>query len=216
MIDQVASAGPLEAGQLGLFDGEQTAFDRTFTTARRTRLDAGSWVEFVPGWLVGTRDVFSTLLHSAHWEQRDRWMYDQMVLEPRLTAQYPDVAGAPQPLPEIASVLSQHYGLVYYGVWLNLYRDNRDSTSWHGDTGARRREEAIVAVLSLGSARRFLLRPRAGGRSTTLIPASGDLVVMGGRCQRDWQHCVPKQSQSAAARISVNFQSTPASDAEPG
>ena len=134
-------------------------------------------------------------------------MFDQMVIEPRLTAEYPDVHAAPEELQKMASVLSARYGLDYCGMWLNLYRDHRDSTSWHGDTGARRRAESIVPVLTLGTSRRFLLRPRRGGRSMVLTPASGDLIVMGGRCQRDWQHSVPKQARPAGARISVNFQS---------
>jgi alkylated DNA repair dioxygenase AlkB len=63
-------------------------------------------------------------------------------------------------------------------------------------------------VLSLGATRRFLLKPAGGGRSTALTPESGDLIVMGGRCQRDWRHSVPKQARETGPRISLNFQST--------
>ncbi|WP_425411416.1 alpha-ketoglutarate-dependent dioxygenase AlkB [Longispora albida] len=70
-----------------------------------------------------------------------------------------------------------------------------------------RSTDALVPVLSLGATRRFLLKPRQGGRSIALSPASGDLVVMGGRCQRDWRHCVPKQTTPTGARVSVNFSS---------
>jgi alkylated DNA repair dioxygenase AlkB len=96
----------------------------------------------------------------------------------------------------------------YDGLWLNLYRDHRDSTSWHADKLSCRRDVCVVPVLSLGASRQFLIRPRTGGRALAFTPSSGDLIVMGGRCQRDWVHSVPKQARSAGARISVNFQST--------
>jgi alkylated DNA repair dioxygenase AlkB len=107
----------------------------------------------------------------------------------------------------IAAALSAHYGVPYDGLWMNLYRDNNDGTGWHADRPASTRPEAIVPVLSLGATRRLLIRPEAGGRSTVLTPAGGDLVVMGGRCQLDWRHCVPKQKTPAGARFSLNFTS---------
>jgi alkylated DNA repair dioxygenase AlkB len=115
---------------------------------------------------------------------------------------------APSPLRDIAGSLSSHYGVPYDGLWLNLYRDHRDSTSWHGDWPSCKRDVCVVPVLSLGASRRFLVRPRDGGKSIVLTPRSGDLVVMGGRCQRDWLHCVPKQAATAGPRVSVNFKST--------
>jgi alkylated DNA repair dioxygenase AlkB len=90
---------------------------------------------------------------------------------------------------------------------MNLYRDNHDGTSWHADRLAKQDHDAVIPVLSLGATRRFLIRPISGGHSTALTPAGGDLVVMGGRCQRDWQHSVPKQKSPAGSRISLNFQS---------
>jgi hypothetical protein len=199
--------------QLGLFDAAEPAIDTAFATARRIRLDATSWVEHVPGWLAGSEALFSTLLDVPAWEQRERWIIDHMVIEPRLTAEYRDVAKAPPLLRDITAALSRHYGVPYDMLWLNLYRDQRDSTAWHGDGASCRRAICTVPVLSLGATRRFHLQPRTGGRSTVLTVHAGDLVVMGGRCQRDWRHCVPKQATPAGARISVNvmsrFQATP-------
>lgn len=88
---------------------------------------------------------------------------------------------------------------------MNLYRTHRDSTGWHGDLIGKVQDVSTVPVLSLGATRRFLIKPAAGGRSVSLTLASGDLVVMGGRAQRDWRHCVPKQTTPAGPRISVNF-----------
>ena len=62
-----------------------------------------------------------------------------------------------------------------------------------------------MPVLSLGATRRFLIRPAEGGKSVSLAAASGDLIVMGGRAQRDWRHSVPKQATPAGPRISINF-----------
>jgi alkylated DNA repair dioxygenase AlkB len=191
-----------------LFAGDDMELDLTFATARRIQLDATSWVEHVPGWLAGSEQMLAAVAAVASWEQRQRWMYDRKVVEPRLTAEYPDLGDAPEPmLHAAAAALSDHYAVPYDGLWINLYRDHRDSTGWHGDRPTCKRDECVVPVLSLGATRRFLLRPRDGGRSTTLIPAGGDLIVMGGRCQADWRHCVPKQATPAGTRISVNFSS---------
>ena len=175
----------------------------------RIALDATSWVEVLRGWLAGADAVFAHLLSAAPWAQHERWMFDRMVIEPRLTAQAHTLAEAPHPsLAAAADALSDRYGVSYDHLWLNLYRDGRDSTAWHGDHISCRRDECVVPVLTLGATRRFLLKPRAGGRSVALRPAAGDLVVMGGRCQRDWVHAVPKTAEACGARISVNFQSS--------
>ena len=197
-----------ETVQLDLFDTEEFAVDQAFSTAQRVWLDDTSWVEHVPGWLSGSRELLAELQENVPWEHRERWMYTRMVTEPRLTAEYRVLADAPQPrLRAIAAALSDHYGVPYDGLWMNLYRDHQDGTGWHADRPANRPPTAIVPVLSLGATRRFLIRPESGGPSTVFTPASGDLIVMGGRCQRDWRHCVPKQKAPAGPRSSLNFNS---------
>ena len=109
------------------------------------------------------------------------------------------------------SPLSSHpgyCGVPYDGLWMNWYRDHRDGTSWHADRPANLPQTAIVPALSLGATRRFLIRPNTGGPSTTFIPVGGDVLIMRGRCQRDWQHSVPKQQAPAGPRMSVNFSSS--------
>ncbi|MBV9579524.1 MAG: alpha-ketoglutarate-dependent dioxygenase AlkB [Chloroflexi bacterium] len=176
-----------------------------FSGGRRIWLDGRSWVEHVPDWVARADVQFREIMECAPWLQRDRWMYTRTVIEPRLTAGYPDVAAAPRSLRDMAAALSTHYGVEYCSLWVNLYRDQHDSTAWHGDNIGRIQAESIVPVLTLGASRRFLMRPARGGRTVTLRPASGDLIVMGGRAQREWRHCVPKESVASGPRISINF-----------
>jgi alkylated DNA repair dioxygenase AlkB len=103
------------------------------------------------------------------------------------------LADVPHPaLVAAGDALSAHYGVRYDNLWLNLHRGGEDSTGWHRDRFSCRRPECIVPVLTLGATRRFLLRPRAGGPCVAFHPSAGDLVVMGGRCQDEWVHSVPK------------------------
>jgi alkylated DNA repair dioxygenase AlkB len=194
--------------QTSLFDAEEMSPDASFGTARRLQLDDHSWIDYVPGWFSGHDQLLAALRTSVTWEQRERWMYTRKLAEPRLTAECHDLAEArPVVIATIAAALFAHYGVRYDGVWLNLYRDHRDGTGWHCDRPANTQPEAIVPVLSLGATRRFLIRPEAGGASTVLTPAGGDLIVMGGRCQRDWRHSVPKQRSPTGPRSSLNFTS---------
>ena len=175
----------------------------------RRSLDADSWVDVIPRWHPDADALFAVLLEAAQWEQRERWMYDRMVLEPRLTAEVRRLSDAPHPaLTEAANALSETYGVRFDHLWLNLYRDGRDSTAWHRDRFSCRRPGCVVPVLSLGATRRFLLRRKEGGRSIPFQVSAGTLLVMGGRAQDDWVHAVPKAAGTVGARISVNFQSS--------
>ncbi|MGD0702034.1 MAG: alpha-ketoglutarate-dependent dioxygenase AlkB [Trebonia sp.] len=207
MSDTALGGVPAPAMLQGdLFGGLGPAIDAGFTTARRIELDETSWIEHVPGWLRAGGSLFDELMATAPWEQRYRYIYARRVTEPRLTAEYKDIAAAPQQLlRSVSATLAQHYGAGYRYLWLNLYRTHRDSTAWHGDPIGKIQETSTVPVLSLGATRRFLIRPAEGGKSVSLAVASGDLIVMGGRSQRDWRHSVPKQATPAGPRISINF-----------
>jgi len=171
-------------------------------------LDAESSIVHLHGLITGHDELLRQLATLAGWEQRRRWMYDREVDEPRLTCEYRQLSTAPAFLVELGAALSEFCGVPYDGLWMNWYRDHRDSTSWHADRPANEPATATVPVVSLGAARRFLIRPTDGGRSTTFTPAGGDAVIMRGRCQRDWVHSVPKQPTPAGPRMSLNFSST--------
>ena len=187
--------------------GEVTV-DAAFRTGRRTPLDARSWVEVFPGWLTGANELFQRLADAVPGKHT---IGGSSVSGSSSQAGrgYRQLAEAPHPaLVPASDALSEHYEVRYDNLWLNLYRGGEDSTGWHRDRFSCRRPECIVPVLTLGATRRFLLKPRAGGPSIALHPSAGDLVVMGGRCQDEWVHSVPKASGALGARISVNFQSS--------
>ncbi|RZS85325.1 alpha-ketoglutarate-dependent dioxygenase AlkB [Pigmentiphaga kullae] len=185
------------------------SIDTSFGTARRFALDDHSWIEIVPGWMSGASLLYEQLRNGAPWREHERRMFNKVFLEPRMTASYRHLADVPQQdLLQAVRALSSHYGVAYDGLWMNLYRNGQDSTGWHRDHRSCRKLEYIVPVLTLGTTRRFLIRPNKGGSSMTFKPSSGDLVVMGGRSQQDWVHCVPKEPDIAGARISVNFMSS--------
>jgi alkylated DNA repair dioxygenase AlkB len=178
------------------------SFDPRLNGLARHELGSGAWYDLLPGWVSGADALFALLADDAPWAAHERPMYDRMVAEPRLTTRAWDAP--PDPVPDLAEALSRHYGTDLRTVSANLYRDGHDSVAWHGDRVGRRRAHTVVAIVSLGAPRRFLLRPKGGGRSLRLTPSSGDLLVLGGTCQRTWQHCVPKCA-SAGPRISVMF-----------
>ncbi|MFI6339235.1 alpha-ketoglutarate-dependent dioxygenase AlkB [Streptomyces sp. NPDC050535] len=178
---------------------------------RRTALGDGAWIDLLPGWLTGADALFARLVAEVPWRAERRQMYEQVVDVPRLLAYYG--AGAPLPHPVLdraRDTLSAHYaeelGEPFSTAGLCYYRDGRDSVAWHGDRiGRGAREDTMVAILSVGAPRDLLLRPRRGGEVVRRPLGHGDLIVMGGSCQRTWEHAVPKSARAAGPRISVQF-----------
>ena len=178
---------------------------------RRVPLARGAWVDLRPGWLEGSAAVFAALAETVPWRAERRHMYDRVVDVPRLLCFYGEGEPLPDPwLTAALDALNAHYvaelGEPFRTAGLCLYRDGRDSVAWHGDTiGRGSREDTMVAILSLGAPRALALRPRGGGRSLRFEIGHGDLLVMGGSCQRTWEHAVPKTAHAAGPRISVQF-----------
>jgi alkylated DNA repair dioxygenase AlkB len=200
-------------------------------SVRRTTLARGAWVDLRPGWLTGSGAVFGRLLQEVPWRAEKRHMYDKVVAVPRLLCFYGEDAPLPDPVLTAArEALSAHYGPElgepFRTAGLCLYRDGRDSVAWHGDTiGRGKTEDTMVAIVSLGTPRPLLLRAvkgagpggtgggsppcmeevGEGSRPLRFEVGHGDLLVMGGSCQRTWEHAVPKTSQPVGPRISVQF-----------
>jgi alkylated DNA repair dioxygenase AlkB len=255
---------PQVAWQASLFSEDTVGFDDRFADLTRTALDDDVWVDHCPGWLRGPDELFAQLLREGQWRQRTLRLFDQDVLEPRLTAGWTaradgtdhgavtdwsasslearlraqrsgreeapsdeaqpieapeedrgEEAGTepgdaperlPGPLAEIAAALSRRYGVGFDSVWVNLYRDGRDSVAWHRDRNGRVLRNPLVVTISLGARRRFVMRPRGTSAVRfSLSPGHGDLVVMGGACQHTWEHCVPKTAKPVGARMSVTI-----------
>lgn len=184
----------------------EPAFDRSFARVRRHELAAGAWVDVVPRWVTAPDDLFQRIVDAAAWQAQTMRMYDDVVPCPRLTTAWApgDLPGSLAVLRAMGAALSQRHRVALTRISANLYRDGHDSVALHGDRGARDVRAATVAVVSLGATRPFRLRQRGGEGRLDLAPASGDLLVMGGTCQRTWRHGVPKVAD-AGPRISVMF-----------
>jgi alkylated DNA repair dioxygenase AlkB len=190
--------------QLDLFATGAPSFDGAFCALKRTELSHGAWVDYVPSWVAGQDALFDTLERDLPWRSETMQMYDKIVDVPRLLAAIaPDGAGQPL-LGEMRDALSERYAERFVHTTAALYRDGHDSVAMHGDTTARNMLEALVATVSLGEPRRFAMRAVEGGDSFSLMLGRGDLVVMGGTCQRTWRHGVPK-AKSAGPRIAIMF-----------
>ncbi len=196
--------------QGSLFDGDAVALG-SIETIQRTQLDATAWVDLLPGWLSGASEVFERLAERVPWHAERRPMYDRVVDVPRLVSFF----GEHDPLPDRILVtardtLTRHYaeelGEPFRTAGLCFYRDGRDSVAWHGDTiGRGATDDTMVAIVSVGAPRALLLRPRGGGSSVRFTAGHGDLLVMGGACQRTWEHAVPKTARPVGPRISIQF-----------
>ncbi|MFF5777793.1 alpha-ketoglutarate-dependent dioxygenase AlkB [Streptomyces virginiae] len=178
----------------------------------RTELGAGAWVDHLPGWLGGADALYERLAADVPWQAERRQMYEREVEVPRLLAFYAADRALPHPsLTDAREVLTRHYadelGEPFTTAGLCLYRDGRDSVAWHGDrTGRSSVEDTMVAIVSVGDPRDLAFRPRGGGPTLLRLPLGhGDLVVMGGSCQRSMEHAVPKSTRAVGPRISIQF-----------
>jgi alkylated DNA repair dioxygenase AlkB len=134
-------------------------------------------------------------------------MYDRQVDEPRLTFWHKidrQTAVTYPWLEDARASLSARYDLRFDSIGMNLYRDGADSVAWHRDRIPSEIVDPVVALVSLGEPRTFLLRPQGGGRSLAFKLGHGDLFVTGGRTQRRFEHSVPKVKVSRP-RMSIAF-----------
>jgi alkylated DNA repair dioxygenase AlkB len=190
---------------------EQASLGPLAGRVRRHQLSRGAWVDHLPGWVHGSDLLLDTLLHKVPWRAERREMYEREVDVPRLLCWYGEGDPLPDPLLEQArESLTAHYapelGEPFVTAGMCLYRTGRDSVAWHGDTNGRSsRIDTMVAIVSFGTPRPLLLRPRGGGASLRFPLGHGDLIVMGGSCQRTWEHAVPKTAKPVGPRVSVQF-----------
>jgi len=183
-----------------------------FEHAERRDLGSGAWVEVRSGWLTDADGLFDQLHDCIPWRAERRQMYERVLDVPRLVS-FHNLVDEPAPHPRLKQMrrrLNDTYGgelgEPFTTAGLCLYRDGNDSVAWHGDKiGRSASADTMIAIVSLGSTRVFALRPRGGGRSLRLAHRHGDLLVMGGSCQRTWEHAIPKTSRRVGPRISIQF-----------
>jgi alkylated DNA repair dioxygenase AlkB len=201
------SQSPQLSWQPSLFGNEEPSVDAAFSSLKRVQLDAESWVDYAPAWVAGADSLFADLVDRLDWGQRVVRMYERKLEEPRLTSLWREASGdplGPPILEEIRGLLGNRYGENFDSVGFNLYRNGCDSVAWHGDRIAKNVAQPLVALVSVGEPRKFLMRPKEGGPSRAFALGGGDLLVTGGLSQRTWQHSVPKVA-SAGPRISIAF-----------
>lgn len=192
---------------LGL--GDPVGFDPTFRDLERTDLGDGAWLERLPTWLRGHQEVFEVLAGQTRWQQGRRMMYERMVDVPRLTGSLPaDGPGHPV-IAQLAAALGARYGVPFDRLSLAYYRDGRDSVAMHGDMIVRDSpDDSVIAIVSVGERRRFAMRANDGRATLGLTVGWGDLLVMGGSCQRTWVHGVPKVTRPVGPRVAIMFRSS--------
>jgi alkylated DNA repair dioxygenase AlkB len=194
--------------QMALFGRDEIQVNATFAGLKHTVLDSTAWVDYVPAWVRGHGRLMDELVRTTRWHSEKRPMYERIVEVPRLLATFPDDGPGHPVLEDMRTLLVERYRSPFPHLSAALYRDGRDSVAFHGDQIARDLQEALVATVSLGEPRRFVLKPREGqAPQHRFMLGWGDLVVMGGSCQRTWLHGIPKVAH-AGPRLVLMYRPT--------
>lgn len=184
----------------------------------RTTLPPNSWVDVVPGFARDAAAELARVVEFAGWEQREVLRYDRYVPERRLGAGLR--ADSLDLLRQTDLLLRARYGHQMSGVAAILYRDGDDFQGLHTDREMKWLDDTLIAILVLGARRPFVLRPRGVGVPVDRVPAGkdpddivltpgeGDLLVMGGACQREWLHGVPAAPSVRQPRVSLTWRWT--------
>ena len=178
---------------------------------QRIELEQGAWIDLCPGWVANSDALFERLAVGVPWKADTREMYDRVVAVPRLVSWFGPDASFPDPvIPEALLALNDHYGRppgqVFQTAGLCFYRTGDDSVAWHGDRVGRSIDrDTMVAIISVGAERTLSIRPTGGGETLRFPVGHGDLVVMGGSCQRTYEHAILKTKHAIGPRISVQL-----------
>jgi hypothetical protein len=187
-------------------------------TVERMQLDDTSWVDVSRGWLDGADELFDALLNGVAWQPSKIFRFEKWIDERRLGAGW--ARGRPLPHPALADVhkkIQRDYKATFNGFGMIQYRNAGDGQAFHRDTDMRYLDDTVIAILTLGTKRPWLLRPRSArntldaleygkGATHDLQPGNGDLIVMGGACQANWEHSVPYLNKlNVGIRISLQW-----------
>jgi alkylated DNA repair dioxygenase AlkB len=186
------------------------------TAGESIELRDGGWIRYWGRFLSRAEAdrLFQRLRRDVAWQQlRNRlWTFPRLtafVADPGVVYRYSGVSHAGEgwtaDLLDLRRRVEQVTRAAFNGVLLNLYRDGSDSMGRHSDAERELGPNPLVASVSLGAARAFVLRHRARTESRTLELAHGSLLLMGGTLQHHWQHEVPKTKAPVGERINLTF-----------
>ncbi len=184
-------------------------------------LEDGAIVMWLPDFMSknDSEELFKHLYDGFEWFQSDMPMYGKIVKTPRLQCvmategSKPSLYSKRAPLKwdpavdkireKIEKTLKMSKSFDY--VLMNLYRDGNDYISWHRDREAEGEGKNIIASLSLGATRKFILKHSTKEVEKTFFLTSGSLIVMAGETQKSWKHTVPKEKKVTTPRINLTF-----------
>ncbi len=182
---------------------------------------AGADLELDRAWLSPAQAdaLFAALRDAIAWETHCISLFGREVDSPRLSCwigdpdavyTYSRTRFEPRPWPDALSTirarLRSETGVDFNSVLANLYRDGRDAMGWHSDSEPELGAQPVIASLSLGATRRFVLKDRQDpARKLALELPSGSLLLMRGDTQRHYQHALPRTAKPVGARINLTF-----------
>lgn len=183
----------------------------------------GADVRWLPGWLAPAEAaaLMAHLLAGVEWEVHRIRLFGRMVDSPRLSCwigdpeasyRYSGTRFAPHPWPPallpLRERLAAELGVAFNSVLANRYRDGRDAMGWHSDDERELGPRPLIASLSLGATRRFVLRHRQQPALRQALELSaGGLLLMGGETQRLYRHALPRTAKPVGERINLTFRS---------
>ena len=163
--------------------------------------------------------LLAELIIQVRWQQAEIRLFGKNILTPRLSCWMGDASAVYRysnttflPEPWLDSIFTLKHQLetvarsTFNSVLLNYYRNGQDAMGWHSDDEPELGTRPVIASLSLGAERRFLLREKTkNARSMALQLAHGSLLLMQGDCQKKFQHALPRTSKPIGARINLTF-----------
>lgn len=182
----------------------------------RVKLDPQSWFAMYEHWLSLDEQ---TLINVIHWQQHYISMFARLIAEPRLSAwigephcryrysgQWREPFPWPKELISIRDAVQEITDQPFNCMLANWYRDGQDSMGWHRDNEPQLGESPMIASVSFGQRRRFLLRDYSSKvKVGELLLGEGDLLVMGGKMQTDYEHCIAKTKRTMGSRFNLTF-----------
>ncbi len=161
---------------------------------------------------------YNELLNNIDWRRDEALIYGKRITTKRKVAWYGERAFdytysgvTRQALPWTETLLrlkhtaEQHSGSSFNSCLLNLYHDGSESMTWHSDAEKDLIRHGVIASLSFGAERRFLLKHKQSGHKVEQVLEHGSLLIMSGATQDHWLHSLPKSARIHTPRINLTF-----------